>query len=112
MTKAFTHIGTLSGDARTGQRKFRTKLRLTPSGSHWVDTAGRKYRRRGGGYVGDKWPLYFLDVDSIQEITASGMSASGQDPKGLEAKPASPVDAEGSETPNPSIPSPGSSDDV
>lgn len=73
--KVFTHIGTLRGDARTGGRQFRTKLRLTPSGSHWVDINGRRYRKNGGGYAGDRWPLYFLDASSIMEITASGMEA-------------------------------------
>lgn len=72
LSKVFTHIGTLRGDARAGGRQFRTKLRLTPRGTHWVDQQGRKYPRRGGGYRGDKWPMYFLDADSIQEIAASG----------------------------------------
>jgi hypothetical protein len=66
----FTHIGTLSGDARTGGREFQTKLRLTPSGSHWVDEHKRRYRLTGGGYIGVNWPMYFLDPDSIREISA------------------------------------------
>lgn len=77
MTKVFTHTGTLRGDARTGGHQFTTRLRLTPSGSHWVDSRGRKYRRSGGGYVGDRWPPYFLDASSIREI-AQGMSPEGR----------------------------------
>jgi hypothetical protein len=73
--QAFTHVGTLHGDARTANREVRVKLRLTPSGSHWVDIAGRRYRKSGGGYTGAAWPMYHLDADTIQEITASGMEA-------------------------------------
>jgi hypothetical protein len=41
----------------------------------------------------DKWPAYmrWLIVQRDGARAASGMSASGQDPKGLEAKPASPT---------------------
>lgn len=74
MAKEFTHIGTISGDARTGGRKGQVYLRLTPSGSHWVDSRGRKYKRYGGGYVGDQWPMWFLDAGSIRELLpAQGM---------------------------------------
>jgi hypothetical protein len=66
--KLFTHSGILSGDARQGNRQYRTALRKTPSGSHWVDRKGRKYRITGGGYAGDKWPMWHLHADTITEL--------------------------------------------
>jgi hypothetical protein len=67
MSATFTHKGTLYGDARAGDRKPTVKLRLTPSGGHWVDQYGRKYRARSGSGMGN-FPMWRLDINSIEEL--------------------------------------------
>lgn len=68
MKYTYTHTGIITGDARTGGAKRRVEMRLTPSGSHFVTKMGKKFRTRGGGQVGYKWPMWFLDEKSIKEI--------------------------------------------
>lgn len=72
MKKVFTHKGRLIGDARSGGRTPVVVLRLTPSGSHWVDLFGRKFSAQGGHQPG-KWPMWVLDLDTVtpleQEVT-------------------------------------------
>jgi len=66
-TKTFTHAGRLYGDARSGGRRPLVKLRLTPSGSHWVDGSGNRYRASNGWGTGD-WPMWSLDIASVQPL--------------------------------------------
>lgn len=67
MPKTFTHIGEFRGPI--GGQTARLFLRKTPSGSHWVDSRGCKFRINGGGQVGQKWPMWFLDADSIRQLS-------------------------------------------
>jgi hypothetical protein len=66
--KKMTHVGNLVGvDARTppGITK-RTSLRETQM--FWVNSGGTKYRKDGGWPVGNDWPMWRLDIDSIAPI--------------------------------------------
>ena len=62
--KTETHIGYLIGsDARTPD-KHRVKVSLRETKLYWIHNT-IKYRKRDGRGVGD-WPLYRLDIDSIE----------------------------------------------
>jgi hypothetical protein len=66
--KTYTHIGELTGDARSGDRTLRIYLRKSPSGNRWIDSRGRRYRLTGGGYTGAAWPLWHLQAETIREL--------------------------------------------
>jgi hypothetical protein len=89
--KVFTHEGVLVGDARSGGREFKTKLRQTPSGSHWVDERGRKYRLGGGGYAGERWPMWHLRADTIRSLASGMETATADETAGLGPKGDSPA---------------------
>ena len=64
----FTHIGQLSGDARTGNRKPWLKLRET--NKFWVDEHGQKYRKTSGYPTGnDPWPMWHLNLETVKEAS-------------------------------------------
>lgn len=65
--KKMTHIGILTGDARSGGRKPRVKLRETAK--FWVTEGGLKYRKSTGRMAtNDAWPMWWLDLDSIKPL--------------------------------------------
>jgi hypothetical protein len=69
-TAKLTHKGQLRGDARSGGHEPWIELRLTPSGSHWVDKHGRKWRASNGWAAAGqgKWPLWSLKIETVREL--------------------------------------------
>lgn len=65
MKKKYTHVGTLYGDARTGDKRPRVCLRGTIL--HWITPQGGKFRKTDGTGMGE-WPLWSLDLSSVVEL--------------------------------------------
>jgi len=62
-----THVGQLTGDARTGSQKPVVQLRETKT--CWVDKHGIKYRKSTGWPTGgDSWPLWTLALETVRPV--------------------------------------------
>jgi hypothetical protein len=67
MKTKFTHTGTVSPcSAACMGTAYTTKLRETTR--WWVTETGRKFNKHNGWAVGVKWPLWMLDIATIQPI--------------------------------------------
>lgn len=63
----YTHQGFIDGDSMTGERKLLCKLRETKT--LWITPSGRRFRKFNGHKSPyEKWPFYYLDLDSIKPI--------------------------------------------
>lgn len=59
-----THSGILVGDARTGDKQPRVRLRETKC--FWITSHGTKFRKFNGWPAGgNAWPMWTLDIKSV-----------------------------------------------
>ncbi len=65
-SKKMTHAGVLYGDARARIKAYRTLLRETKK--HWITDSGTKYRKADGSQPGVSWPIYYLDLDTVERL--------------------------------------------
>lgn len=64
MSTALTHRGKVLGcDARTALG-FNQWVKLRETKTMWVDHHGKRFQKKSGRSPG-KWPMYRLDLDSI-----------------------------------------------
>jgi hypothetical protein len=68
MDSRFTHTGVVVGvDARV-RRDFRRKVLLRETKTLWVSSGGSRYRKFADGRTSEDWPMYMLDLGSIEPI--------------------------------------------
>lgn len=67
----FTHVGNVIGDGPKSimYRDYTAKLR--EGKLHWISQQGSKFAKRSGYKVGDMYPHYHLDLESIKPIPVS-----------------------------------------
>ena len=64
-----THVGQLSGDARTGDHRPVVRLRETVK--YWISKDGTKFRKSNGWPTGDdSYPLWTLSLETVKPIGA------------------------------------------
>lgn len=63
--RTYTHTGILQGDARD-PRSIRVYLRRTKN--FWITKNGVKYKLNGHAAGNNIWPIYYLNVESIQPL--------------------------------------------
>lgn len=61
-----THKGILIGTSIA--RKKRLKVELRETANFYISEHGIRYRKRSGMPAGSNWPVYCLDLDSVEEI--------------------------------------------
>jgi len=67
MKAKFTHTGTIEPcSAATLGNAYPTTLRETTR--WWVTVTGAKYNKRDGWRVGEQWPHWKLNIESIKPI--------------------------------------------
>ena len=63
-----THTGIIEGcDARTSD-KHRRRIQLRETKFYWINQFGQKYSKQKDGYGLGNWPMYKLDLTSINLI--------------------------------------------
>lgn len=68
MTLVFTHTGFLCGGP-TGKARYRVPLRETKR--FWITWKGTKYRKSDGWPAAEPWPLYSLELSTINPNRSS-----------------------------------------
>jgi len=65
----FTHEGFIVGvDART-PNGYKSKVLLRETKTMWITSRGHRFSKRSGWAVGSQvWPMYSLDLDSINQL--------------------------------------------
>jgi len=69
MSKTFTHTGVIEGVSACVPQGYKHTVKLRELKTHWVTEKGKKYTKTGGWPVGETWPHYALNVESIKPIS-------------------------------------------
>jgi hypothetical protein len=68
MKKEPTHAVMLRGCDNRTPDGFKQRIKVRELKTYFVDSGGTRYDKKTGFVKGQKWPLYYLDLETLESL--------------------------------------------